>query len=1393
MFFDLDDLIAMPMPIGEQVCEGWNIACTTRPCGEEQLTVDLGSPAMIDGLAFWSIGDGVHDAKNMSLQAGHNLTSPFRAVASFSGVANRSTVQVFGFPATFAQYFRLLIHTRYTHNQACVREIQLRAAVSAPEGYLPNHATNANDSIVVSSTGAEAGCDAWKIADGRVVFRSVSEPSINKLVGEGWNAQGTDGHGANYVIFDLGKRIHIVGLAFYSIGDRIHDPGLCHIQTTSLSWKDGNWTTVASFHGEAGYPGLQEFPTFSFVGRYWRFYIANTHVPRYHQAIVKEVYFKPSPSNLEIPSGDLSVATGVELLEAPEIAVYYQPYHIGSSAEQNNVSYARGGTGTGPVRPSGMSAASIEEFERWQRDVRAQLELAPKSIPTLSSASMVYEARGPSYGKFNAYTDMERVATESEVAIMLAQHPADAVLAFTEPRERTIRMRDRVPFSWILSGPSSENKTVHLGTASKNEYFVFQVGLYAARANIQSVTAQFSDMHGAQAGVIEKERLSSPNLGGVDSNGNAFNRTIDVKQGEVGVLWVSVDISKDTVAQAYQGSVTLFVLIEKEAGVSDSRFIEELEMSLSFSMELSPAVLHDRGDSSDGDKMSRLRWLDSTLGLDSRPAKRFSALQLDRPRQCISTWGADVTIDDYGLPSQIRHKRVTIEGTGGMLTRPISLHILRGNTRLQMKPGKLQIGDENADSIAWTSAISTLTNELDVSTAAHMEADGHMMFNISILYTGSQKMRVDDVRLEIPLRKAAVPYFMGLSKPGGYRPSNWSWSWSADRSSRVGQLRGQNPAMGGGTGLANHQLWIGDVDQGLHLKLRGDGSEWTLPGYQVYDAVDVPHSWAGDIRENITRTAFGQFLHNLTLFHGGINVTEDGDQVLLSTYSGGHTLVPNARLSFVFELQLTPCQPLDTAAQFRQRYAQIAGMWVPTTLPEIREYIAGLWAAGIRTFNIHQGASTNRYINWPLANTSMAPLALFAEEIHRLGGRVKMYYTNNELSTRVDIMWPLRSLGAEVIDDWATMSRPRPGPDGPGGMSWLQEHLRSGYVPCWDTPLGNDTFDTAVCTNDAAARNSLQSKHRLNNYYVEGVNSLMASWPWIDGCYLDGIAFDRKTAKRVRKVMDDAADYRSVEALTDLHGGNGFADACSMLPDGTDSTLQRGSVSCPHPKTWACEGGCVSPALQFLDHMPYLDRALFGEGFSYDTPHDYWLVEISALPFGLMGEMLGGSHPANAWRGMLYGMVWRYGPAHGANKTAIWEVWDRFGIVDSEMLGYWNASCPARTNCSDVLATVYLRHAQRALISVASWAKADVGCTLQIDWAALGFAAKMIYAPPIDGFQLGTSLRVTDTFDVPQGRGLLLWLEAENLTLVEGANRTRSRPEIELNKFGIDASRRRPH
>ena len=109
-----------------------------------------------------------------------------------------------------------------------------------------------------------------------------------------------------------------------------------------------------------------------------------------------------------------------------------------------------------------------------------------------------------------------------------------------------------------------------------------------------------------------------------------------------------------------------------------------------------------------------------------------------------------------------------------------------------------------------------------------------------------------------------------------------------------------------------------------------------------------------------------------------------------------------------------------------------------------------------------------------------------------------------------------------------------------------------------------------------------------------------------------------------------------------------------------------------------------------MEHFPYINSLWFGEMYDYNESPDYWLVEISGIPFGLFGEML--QDNGNPWRGMVYGMTARY--YQGADPKHIWKVWDEFGIQDAEMIGYWVPDCPVKADHDEILSHRLSQEAQ---------------------------------------------------------------------------------------------------
>ena len=144
--------------------------------------------------------------------------------------------------------------------------------------------------------------------------------------------------------------------------------------------------------------------------------------------------------------------------------------------------------------------------------------------------------------------------------------------------------------------------------------------------------------------------------------------------------------------------------------------------------------------------------------------------------------------------------------------------------------------------------------------------------------------------------------------------------------------------------------------------------------------------------------------------------------------------------------------------------------------------------------------------------------------------------------------------------------------DGPVSPAcWWQER----HVELWSLPTRSIPAIFALCMN----------------WLTQNVG--------IDGIYLDDVAFDRITMKRIKRVL--TADGHP--GIIDLHSANQYNK----------------------------NDGFNNSANLYMEHFPYLNRLWFGEYFDYENNSpDFFLTEVSGIPFGLMGEMLqDGGNPCN--------------------------------------------------------------------------------------------------------------------------------------------------------------------
>ena len=809
-------------------------------------------------------------------------------------------------------------------------------------------------------------------------------------------------------------------------------------------------------------------------------------------------------------------------------------------------------------------------------------KLSGKKAPALPAAKVV---QFQAINELNSFYPMEVIATSNETARLLKEHPGEKYILFTEDRKFPIRMTTDIPYKWI----ADNRHDFFYGQADKGEYYVFQLGVWAARSNVENLHVDFSALTNKATGEqIPASSFTCFNTEGTDVTGTVFEKNCSVDKGKVQALWVGTQLPEHLSAGTYQGTVTV------SAANAESKTVQ-------VSLNVSENVIANHGDNEPW-RHSRLRWLNSQIGFDDEVIAPYTPLVMkDKTISCL---GREIKLSDLGLPEHITSyfkETMTGIGTNGrsVLAAPMELAADGG----AWENLNFEITKHKQGAIAWKALNQNSRFLMDLE--GEMESDGNIAYKVTLV--AREDASVEDVALRTHLASGVGRYMMGLGEKGGYCPNDLRWKWDVEKNQDA--------------------VWVGDVNAGIQIRLYDNKYERPLnTNFYHQKPLHMPVSWCN-------------------AGNGGIDIHNAADGTRINAYSGKRSVKKGDRLYYYFNLALTPFRPIDTDKQWRERYHHNY------------EFLDGIQKRGANVINIHHANAINPFINYPFLRTK--EMKAYIDGAHARDMKVKIYNTVRELSNSCVEMFALRSLGNEIFSE---------GPG--GGFSWLQEHLDQNYIGAWFVPG----------LKDAAIVNSGIS--RWHNYYLEGLDWLMKN-VGIDGLYIDDLAFDRMTMKRIRKVMNRT----NPGAMIDLHSANQY-----------------------NPKD-----GFANSANLYLEHFPYLDRLWFGEYFNYDFPPEFWLVEVSGIPYGLMGEMLEGG--GNPWRGMLYGMT---GRSPRVDNGPLWKLWDSFGMQNSEMIGYWVKDNPVKTGSEKTLATVYSHMGDKALISLATWEDTDAKVKLSIDWAKLG-------------------------------------------------------------------------
>lgn len=846
---------------------------------------------------------------------------------------------------------------------------------------------------------------------------------------------------------------------------------------------------------------------------------------------------------------------------------------------------------------------------------------------------------------FDSFYPMEVAAAVKEQDTYLAKN-ASSFCLFPEDRKNAIRMRTHIPVKWLGDKPGK----TFAGEATPNEYYVFQIGLWAGRNTVNQVSYQASSLQ-CGSNEIPASAITCFNVEGVDPYGKNFKKEVNVPKGDVQALWFGVDIPATQQAGDYQGTIT----------VTDASGNKGM---VPVSIRVAGQPLADRGDSELW-RYSRLRWLNSTLGIADTPTLPYTSMTVDENR--IGCLGRTVTLNEStGLPSQINSWNTHL------LESPIRFVIqtAQGIKELTAKP---ELTEHTSGHVAgsWTAEDA----DLKVSCREVMEFDGWMNYVYTLM--PKKNIEVKDIRLEIPVKNEVGTYFLGMGLPGQETPQQYDGKWDTPEKT-INHFGVSIPTSKEQQWLwPFDSFWIGNAHAGIHCEFRG--STYSGPLLNLYHPA-YPDSWFNGGK-------------------GGFSVRKEENATKAVAYSGERSLEAGKPITFDFAMIITPVKPLNMKSQFTDRYYHNG----PVPAPKEEDM-----KAGVRIINVHQGNEYNPFINYPFLTVDK--VKEFTTEWHQRGCKVKMYYTLRELSNGVGEMWPIRSLGHEILR----------GGDG-GGFPWLREHLVTDYTPQWYEHFDYKNKESIIA--DASILTA-EGDSRWYNYYIEGLAWMVRNLD-IDGIYLDDVSFDRRILKRMRRAMESVKPG----CLIDLHSNTGFS---------------RG------------------PANQYTEFFPYVDKLWFGESFLYDkmTPAN-WLVESSGIPFGLSGDML--YRGGNAWLGMQYGMTVRY-PwfTEGVNcdPRPVWKIWDDFGIADASILGFWESHLAVTASDNAVKVTAYCKQG-RTLLSIGNYSDEAKDVRLTVDWKQLGIDPEnaRLMAPEIKDMQPAHEWKMNDEIRVEPRKGWLIYLQ----------------------------------
>lgn len=476
-----------------------------------------------------------------------------------------------------------------------------------------------------------------------------------------------------------------------------------------------------------------------------------------------------------------------------------------------------------------------ETNQDWEKKVRINQDNIPKvSVECFQSRT-----------HFDFFTSMGLIATRKEKEDLILQNRDDFLL-FPEDRSFPIKLTT-IPVRWARSKISDS----FIGNASLNEYYTWQIGVWAVKKDLHNISVSFGDLiHESKKARISHKNITCFNTEGINWDGLPIKFDLDIDQEKVQALWFGVQIPESTKPGLYKGQLK----ISAE---------NSIEKTIGLKINVNKNLLADKGDAELW-RHSRLRWLNSCIGIDSLPVQPYGVMELDG--QLITASNKFVLIDKNGAIESVKINDRDV------FSSPVEFLIETSSGMIPLKAESFSISKDADGLISWSSS-GQLEQGIKFDWHAYMEYDGYIRNNIRLF--SEHEAPVQNIKLISHFHPESSEYFMGAGFKGGHCPENHLWKWEGPYDS----------------------FWLGGDKSGLHVELRGG----TYHGPLLNDYKPAPpKAWSNNGK-------------------GQILLSNKNGQATVEV-STGRTIISSTSLDFEFAFLITPVKPIDLNTHFSQRY-----------------------------------------------------------------------------------------------------------------------------------------------------------------------------------------------------------------------------------------------------------------------------------------------------------------------------------------------------------------------------------------------------------------------------------------------------------------------------------------